>query len=97
MLPDDVKARKTKYKPLCEDLDHKYIITIDGWTSPWLRGPMILKSNSVPIVVMSKASPLYFDEWVPYVHYVPVKNDLSDLIEQITWLQENDEKAFEIA
>jgi hypothetical protein len=97
VLPSYIQDRLGHYKELCEDVDHKYIITIDGWTSPWFRGPMLLKSNSVPIVVMSKASPLYFDAWEPYVHYVPVKHDLSDLIEQITWLQENDEIAFEIA
>ena len=51
ILPDYIKARKGKFKSICEDLNYKYIITIDGWTSPWFRGPMILKSNSVPIVV----------------------------------------------
>jgi hypothetical protein len=30
------------------------------------------------------------------VHYVPVKDDLSDLIEQIEWLRHNDDKAIEI-
>jgi len=34
---------------------------------------------------------------VPWVHYVPVKNDLSDLISNIKWLRENDSKAKEIA
>ena len=34
---------------------------------------------------------------MPYVHYVPVKNDQSDLIEKIDWLKANDEKAREIA
>ena len=31
-----------------------------------------------------------------WVHYVPVKNDQSDLIEKIEWLRSNDEKAREI-
>jgi hypothetical protein len=34
---------------------------------------------------------------VPWVHFVPVKHDLSDLIEKIEWLINNDEKAEEIA
>ena len=34
---------------------------------------------------------------MPYVHYVPVKNNQSDLIEKIKWLQENDDKARQIA
>jgi len=34
---------------------------------------------------------------IPWVHYVPIKKDLSDLISTIEWLQQNDEKAKEIA
>lgn len=34
---------------------------------------------------------------VPWVHYIPVKNDLSDLVEQIKWAQSNDEAAREIS
>jgi hypothetical protein len=58
---------------------------------------MILKSNSVPLVVDSLFTPLYIENWVPWVHYIPIKNDLSDLLEMIAWLKENDERAFEIA
>jgi hypothetical protein len=34
---------------------------------------------------------------VPYFHYVPVHYDLSNLVEQIEWVQNNDEKAKAIA
>lgn len=30
-------------------------------------------------------------------HYVPIKNDLSDLLEKVEWLKANDDKAYEIA
>jgi Glycosyl transferase family 90 len=33
----------------------------------------------------------------PYVHYVPIKRDFSDLVSQIEWLQNNELKAREIA
>lgn len=33
----------------------------------------------------------------PYVHFVPVKRDFSDLHEQIIWLKDNDDIAQEIA
>ena len=39
------------HKELCDELDYKYLIAIDGWVSGWFRGPSILQSNSVPIVV----------------------------------------------
>ena len=33
----------------------------------------------------------------PYVHYVPIRPDLSDLLQKIRWLQANDDKARLIA
>jgi hypothetical protein len=97
-VPEEMREKHLDArKELCEDLDFKYHIAIDGWVSGWLRGPMLLKSNSVPIVVETSFKPLYFDAWKPYVHYVPVKADMSDLISQIKWLKENDDKAREIA
>ena len=57
------------------------MITLDGWVSPWERGPQILYSESVPIIVDSLFSPLYKDSFIPWEHYVPVKNDLSNLLE----------------
>lgn len=33
----------------------------------------------------------YYDILKPWVHYVPVKRDLSDLVEKIEWLKENDD------
>jgi len=33
----------------------------------------------------------------PWVHYVPVAHDLSDLFEIIDWLRENDDKAKKIS
>ena len=29
----------------------------------------------------------------PWVHYIPVKADLSDLVERIHWARDNDDKA----
>jgi len=34
---------------------------------------------------------------IPYVHYIPIKYDLSDLIEKIEWVENNDEQAKIIA
>ena len=33
----------------------------------------------------------------PYIHYIPIKSDLSDLLEKIKWCIDNDEKCKEIA
>ena len=34
---------------------------------------------------------------IPWVHYVPIKTDLSDLCEKIRWVKDNDDKARVIA
>jgi hypothetical protein len=33
----------------------------------------------------------------PYVHYVPIKSDLSDLLKKINWCKKHNEKAKKIA
>lgn len=33
----------------------------------------------------------------PYKHYIPIKKDLSDLVDKIKWAKENDEEAQQIA
>jgi hypothetical protein len=71
-------------------------MVIDGNTATFRQGPQILCSENVPIVVETLFKPFNFFYWVPWVHYVPVKRDLSDLIENIEWLKANDDKAREI-
>ena len=96
-LTKDQLQERLQYKELCQDLNYKYLLSIDGWVSPWLRPALLLKSNSVPLIVESQFTPLYFKQWVPWVHYVPIKLDLSDLITKIQWLQQHDDIAYEIA
>ena len=71
-------------------MNYKYLITIDGDSASLGRHSLILLSNSVPLVVETNFKPLYQSDWIPFVHYVPVKNDLSDLIQKIEWLRIND-------
>ncbi len=76
-------------RPICWFLEHKYIISVEGNDKDsglqWK-----LASNSV--VLMPEP---FFESWLrefqlqPYVHYVPVKSDFSDLLEQFTWCEEN--------
>ena len=39
----------------------------------------------------------FYKDLQPFVHYIPVENDLSDLEQKIQWAEENYEKALEIA
>ena len=95
-VPEE-KEKTKKHWPLEFEINkYKYAIHIDGHASSWGRGAMILFSQAVPIVIESKFTPMYTGSWVPYVHYIPVKNDQSDLIEKIDWLKNNDEEARKI-
>ena len=36
----------------------------------------------------------YFNDWIrPYEHYIPVKADLSDLVEKIHWAMDHEDEA----
>lgn len=76
-------------------LRHKYILIVDGngisSSHTWVFG-----SGAVPILITNNE--FWFKKYlIPFENYVPVKYDLSDLIEKIEWLRHNDDKAKEIA
>lgn len=78
-----------------EQAGYKYIINVDGHVSAF-RLSMELSMGSVILLIDSPWKIWYRDMLVPYEHYVPVKEDMSDLIDQIKWCRENDEKCRKI-
>lgn len=72
-----------------EQSEYKYIIHIDGHVSAF-RLSYQLSLNSVILLVKSKWNTWFSNLLVPFVHYIPVKEDLSDLIDQIKWCRNND-------
>jgi hypothetical protein len=88
----DVVSRKT----MAEQSNYKYILHVDGNVHAYrllytmLTGSLIMRVESV------------YSGWMdhilePGVHYIPIKSDFSDLISQIKWCRENDDKCREIA
>jgi hypothetical protein len=69
----------------------KYIINIDGNVGAYrLLKSMLTKSVILKVGGMFK---LWCENLMdPYVHYVPVKDDLSDLLTIIDWCDNNEEK-----
>ena len=53
--------------------------------------------NCVILMVKSKWNIWYSEKLKPWIHFVPVKEDLSDLVEKILWCKNNDSKCSEIA
>ena len=79
-----------------EQSNYKYILNIEGYVSAF-RLSSELRMNSVILICESDYKMWYSDLLIEYEHYVPVKKDLSDLIDQIKWCIKNDKKCKKIA
>jgi hypothetical protein len=76
----------------------KVVINLHGNGNEWSNRFRSLLSSGA--VVLKQASTLYEfweSELAPFVHYVPVKADLSDLVEMTEWVLDNDSEAQRIA
>lgn len=85
-------------KPLSlqEQSKFKFLLNLEGHVAAF-RLSYELSSGSV-ILLADSDWKLWFSKFlIPWVHFVPVKNDLSDLIEKFEWCQKNDEKCKKIA
>ncbi|KAJ3077643.1 capsule-associated protein CAP1 [Rhizoclosmatium sp. JEL0117] len=73
----------------------KYLIVVDGNTWP-SRLQSYLQTNSV--ILYSGIFTDYYN-WLlePWVHYVPIKLDFSDLEEKLKWLMDHDDEARQIS
>ena len=79
-----------------EQAGYRYVINVDGHVKAF-RLSYEFSMGSCILLVDSKYH-LWFSDYIkPYEHYVPVKEDLSDLIKQIEWCEQNLEKVQEIA
>jgi hypothetical protein len=53
----------------------------------------LLTSGSVVLKPWAAGYPFFYNALTPWVHYVPVAPNLSDLLERVEWLQSHDEQA----
>jgi len=84
------------YKNIKEQLQYKYILDVDGHTNTWDATIWKLYSNSVLLKTDSVWKQWYYDDLIPWVHYIPVKNDFSDLNDRIEWCKIHDKECKEI-
>lgn len=61
------------------------------------RFPYLLAGGSLVFKQESKYYEHFYSDLVPNVHYVAIKEDLSDLVEKILWAKQNDAEAYRIA
>ncbi len=81
------------YIPTIEFIKYKYVIDIDGNSNSWPGLFTKLLTGSCVLKVESPWRQWYYSSLKPWVNYVPIKNDLSDLIDKIKWCRENDDQA----
>lgn len=79
-----------------EQSQYKYIIEAEGNVSAHrVLTDMLL--GSVLLMIDSEYTLWYSHLLKPYVHYIPIKKDLSNLIETIVWCRDHDELSETIA
>jgi len=90
-------AALSKTSPKHEQLCYKYLVDVDGEVNAWSGFYWKLYSNSVVFKVESHYEQWYYKELKPWVHYIPVKGDLTDLKSRFEWALHNDEACRQIA
>ena len=70
---------------------HKYQINVDGTVAAY-RLPYLLVGDSVVLKQDSIYYEHFYNELQPWKHYIPVKSNLSDLLEKLKWAKDHDEE-----
>ncbi len=76
--------------PVLDHLKYKYQLLIDGNTCTYSRAYWQLFSDCLIFKQTSPHIQWYYNCLQPYVHYIPIAHDLSDLVEKIEWAKEHD-------
>jgi hypothetical protein len=79
-----------------EQCEYKYIINVEGHVCAF-RLSLELEMGCCILLVESDYKLWYSHLLKPYEHYVPVKSDLSDLLEKVEWCKAHDMKCKKIA
>uniref|UniRef100_A0A6C0AZI1 Glycosyl transferase CAP10 domain-containing protein n=1 Tax=viral metagenome TaxID=1070528 RepID=A0A6C0AZI1_9ZZZZ len=95
--PDSIKLVNNKFIST-PDLVKKYSILIDIEGTGYSGRLKHLLWSHRPLLIVDRPHKEYFFEYMKeWGHYIPVKRDLSDLIEKTQWCLDNYDKALEIA
>ena len=92
---DILKARE----PQENIFEYRYLIVVDGNSSAWAGLFNMLLSGGVLLKVDSEEGFIqwFYNRLEPWINYVPIKHDLSDLVEKINFLNQHDSLAKSIA
>lgn len=80
-----------------DHLKYKYLISIDGNTCAWSRVPWIMLSNSALLKQETDNMEWFYPAMVPYIHYVPINTELTNIFSQLEWIKTHDEELKQIS
>ncbi|MCH9614503.1 MAG: hypothetical protein SP1CHLAM54_15360 [Chlamydiia bacterium] len=80
-----------------DHLAYKYQLCLDGLTCTNPGYAWRLKSGSCTFKQESENYQWFYRGLKPWVHYVPVKNNLEDIFTRIRWARDHDDQAHQIA
>lgn len=75
---------------------YKYQVNVDGTVAAY-RFPYLMLGSSLVLKQNSQYYEHFYSRLKAGTHYVPVRRNLSDLLEKIKWAKENDAEARTIA
>ena len=75
---------------------YKYQLNIDGTVAAY-RLPYLLAGGSLVLKQDSDYYEHFYHRLEPWVHYVPLQRDLSDVVEKVEWGRGNEERAQQMA
>jgi hypothetical protein len=78
-------------------IDCKYLPFVDGVVCASPAFQWRLLSNCVTFKPVSDEVQWFYRDLKPYVHYIPLKADLSDLIDQLEWAKSHDAECKKIS
>ena len=82
---------------VADHLSYKYLPVLDGWMCTFPGFQWRLLSGSLSLKQESDEMQYFYSALKPFIHYVPVKNDMSDLLEKIQWAIDHDSECHAIA
>lgn len=91
------KGMTSKSVSRAKHLQYKYLVDVDGNSCSYERLFWALLSNSLVVKQITDNVQWYYGGLQPYVHYLPVKEDLSDLIEKLNWAEAHDAQCEKMA
>jgi hypothetical protein len=93
----DVDVHLGKGVSLAQQLSHKWILDVDGFTRTWDAFAWKMQSGSVTLSTTSPWESFFTRLFEPWVHFVPIANDFADLAEKLDWCRAQDDECKQIA